>query len=451
MAVSEVEMLKEGVLIGFAGLDEQLRDTPFATPGCEFTGDEFRPVVDLQSIRFTIELDQALKHTDDTCAWDARAGLSLFTGCKRSASPATNRLDGCSGERIELLRRCAMQLSSKSALLLGTASLFAIGLSLLSGSNLLPSVAHAAVTNDIQHLRSALSAEQEKYLSLLERNVVSGGPPKDGIPAIDKPQYTTAAAADTWLLPHDIVFGLEHDGFVAAYPQRVLVWHEIVNDRLKEQPVSVTYCPLTGTAIGFFGHIGAASTTLGVSGKLVNSNLVMYDRASDSYWPQILGTAIAGPAKGTALKEFPLTWTTWERWKRKHPDTRVLSRETGFFRNYGRGGDPYGSYLEDHKGYYADEGLLLFNPIHHDGRLRSKAIVVGMRDAQGNALAVEKDALRQSKTTDATLGGRPVVVRYDAALDAHHAEYTDTGERLNAFDAMWFAWVAFYPDTQLVR
>ncbi|MGH2397696.1 MAG: DUF3179 domain-containing protein [bacterium] len=344
-----------------------------------------------------------------------------------------------------------MKYSSKPFLLLVVASMLAVGVWLLLGSRTPSSRADAGAAQRIESFRPALREDEEKYLSLLERNVVSGGPPKDGIPSIDKPKYTPAKEADEWLLPDDVVFGLQQGGFIAAYPQRILVWHEIVNDRVADRPVSVTYCPLTGTAMGFYGELSSGvSTRFGVSGKLLNSNLLMYDRASDSYWPQMLGKAIAGPAKGVALSEFPLTWTTWERWKRKHPDTLVLSRSTGFFRDYGRGGDPYGSYLERSKGYY-DSETLLFSPVHQDRRLPPKTIVVGVRDANGNALAVRKDALRERGTIEAKLGGRAVVVRYDAELDSHRVEIKGSGERPLAFDAMWFAWAAFYPGTQLIQ
>lgn len=344
-----------------------------------------------------------------------------------------------------------MKYLSKPFLLLGVALMLAVGVWLLLGSRTLSSRADAGVAERIKSFQPVLLEGEEKYLSLLERNVVSGGPPKDGIPSIDKPKYTTAKEADGWLLPDDVVFGLQQGGFIAAYPQRILVWHEIVNERVADQPISVTYCPLTGTAMGFHGDLSSGvSTQFGVSGKLVNSNLLMYDRASDSYWPQVLGKAIAGPAKGLTLREFPLTWTTWERWKRKHPSTLVLSRSTGFFRDYGRGGDPYGSYLERAKGYY-DSGTLLFSPVHQDRRLHPKTIVVGVRDAKGNALAVKKDALRERGTIEAKLGGRTIVARYDAELDSHRVEIKGSGERLNAFDAMWFAWAAFYPGTQLIQ
>jgi hypothetical protein len=297
----------------------------------------------------------------------------------------------------------------------------------------------------------ALSQDEEKFLSLLQKNVASGGPPKDGIPAIEKPQYTSAAEADQWLSPADVVFGVNHAGLVAAYPQRILVWHEIANETVGGEKLSITYCPLTGTAIGYRGKVAPqASSTFGVSGKLVNSNLIMYDRSTDSQWPQILGKAIGGPSRGARLDEFPVVWTTWENWKKKHPETKVLSQRTGFVRNYGKGGDPYGSYLGKDKGYYSSERLL-FQPIFNDKQLHAKAVVVGIRDGAGNAAAILKDRLRKEKKMEARLGDRTVVLTYDPTLDFHSAAIKETGEWINAFDAMWFAWKGFYPNTQLMR
>ena len=292
---------------------------------------------------------------------------------------------------------------------------------------------------------------EDKFLTLLEQNIASGGPPKDGIPAIDKPQYTDAAEADHWLTAEDVVFGVDHAGLVAAYPQRILVWHEIANDTVGGEKISVTYCPLTGTAIGYKGTVTAqTSSTFGVSGKLVNSNLIMYDRSTDSQWPQIFGRAINGPERGRKLAEFRVVWTTWDKWKKAHPGTKVLAPRTGFVRNYGKGGDPYGSYLGKDKGYYSSERLL-FRPIVEDRQLHPKAVVVGVRDNAGNSAAILKERLRKEKKMEVKLGSRTVVFTYDASLDFHSAAIKETGEWINAFDAMWFAWKGFYPDTQLLR
>jgi len=297
----------------------------------------------------------------------------------------------------------------------------------------------------------ARAPEEEKSLSLLEKNVNSGGPPKDGIPAIDKPQYTSAAEAEKWLLPEDVVFGIEYKGFVSAYPQRILVWHEIANETIGNEKISVTYCPLTGTAIGYKGALAPkVVSTFGVSGKLVNSNLIMYDRATDSRWPQIFGKAITGALRGDRLGEVRIVWTTWERWKQRHPATKVLSQKTGFVRNYGKGGDPYGSYLGKDKGYYASDQIL-FKPIIEARELHPKTVVVGLRDSAGNAAAILKERLRQEQKIEVKLGPKTVVVTYDPGLDYYTAASKGTDEWVNAFDAMWFAWKAFYPSTQLLR
>lgn len=292
--------------------------------------------------------------------------------------------------------------------------------------------------------------EERDYVLSLVDGIRSGGPPKDGIPAVDEPQYESAASADAWLEANDVVFGVDYEGEVFAVPQRILVWHEIANETIGGDHLSITYCPLTGTAIGYKSpSLQAHDPSLGVSGKLVNSNLIMYDRATDSYWPQILGGAITGEEAGEQLDEFPIVWTTWEKWKTKYPETRVLSRETGFLRNYNQGGDPYGSYL-DESGYYVADNLI-FPPINESDALQNKEVVVGIRDAERNAVAIVKDVLRQQGEVSVELGNREVKVVYDEELDFYEARYVDNDEWINAFDAMWFAWYGYYPETQLIE
>jgi hypothetical protein len=297
----------------------------------------------------------------------------------------------------------------------------------------------------------------------LRQRTVSGGPPKDGIPSVDQPVFGSPAEADEWLAPADIVFGVARGGEVKAYPQRILVWHEIVNDTLDGDTVSVTYCPLTGTAMGF----QRGSTTFGVSGRLVNSNLVMYDRATDSRWPQMLATAVEGELQGESLVEFPVTWTTWSAWKAVHPDTEVLTRDTGYARNYSR--DPYGQY-NPAQGYYTDDSTL-FAPLDEDDRFRPKTVIVGARPPEG-PLAFRKATVNDEGVVRETVGGASFLAVFDRELDAALV-YRDDGsreftyddgrvtdaagtayaptdlplERVVAFDAMWFAWFGFYPGT----
>lgn len=189
---------------------------------------------------------------------------------------------------------------------------------------------------DVQAERTPATPTSNPHLETFADNIVSGGPPKDGIPPVDEPQFVSATEMDYLLKPEDRVFVLAYQDEVRVYPQPVLVWHEIVNDDVAGEQISVTYCPLTGSVVAFKGRApDGAPLTFGTSGNLVNSNLLMYDRQTDSQWPQILGQAITGPLKRTILEEIPLVWTTWEQWKAQGIDAPVLSAETGHLRSYG--------------------------------------------------------------------------------------------------------------------
>lgn len=306
-----------------------------------------------------------------------------------------------------------------------------------------------------------LAFELKDYRS----NVKSGGPGKDGIPAIDKPRFTSAAEAERFLRPEDVVFGVVHNGKVRAYPQRIMVWHEVVNDTLGGDNVSITYCPLTGSTLAFL----SGDTSFGVSGKLLNSNVVLYDRATDSRWPQLLTAAIEGSQAGRQLQQVPVVWTTWERWKARYPKTEVLSTRTGHARDYFS--DPYGSY-NPLGGYYAGGSDPLFPLMYKDERLPVYEVVIGAYTPDG-AIAFEKKALRKEKMIDAEVGGAKYLAVYDAELDTAYVyrnpegrgfDYADLsfgadGVRENgkplglepviAADAFWFAWAAFYPKSKL--
>jgi len=324
---------------------------------------------------------------------------------------------------------------------------FVKGASVLAGLGVLAAAGGAAV------LRSSggepaggdpATSGAPSPLNELANAISPGGPGKDGIPAIDEPKFVTADAAD-FLADDEPVFGLDHRGDVRAYPQQVLVWHEIVNDTVGGDPVVVTYCPLTGTVIGFTGLEDGPGLTFGTTGSLVNSNLLMYDRETDSRWPQLLGIAIIGKHKEHRLSTMPLVWTTWGAWRGQHPDTQVLSTDTGFARNYGN--DPYGSY-RDRSGYYVEDRTL-FSVMHESDRFGKKDVVIGVRAGEA-AVAVHKDLVRRERSVPVTVGGTKLTVQWDAALDT--ARVVDDGGKAVAFalDAMWFAWYAFYPHTEVV-
>ncbi|MFG2028512.1 DUF3179 domain-containing (seleno)protein [Streptomyces sp. NPDC048825] len=165
-------------------------------------------------------------------------------------------------------------------------------------------------------------------LEALADSAVSGGPGKDGIPSIDKPRFVPADDAG-FLSDDEPVFGLQYRGEVRTYPQQVLVWHETVNDSVGGEPLAVTYCPLTGTVIGFRAPPGTQDLTFGTAGRLVNSNLLMYDRQTGSERPELLGTAVSGPKKGTRLDTVTLVWATWKQWRTAHPGTEPQGRSAG--------------------------------------------------------------------------------------------------------------------------
>lgn len=169
----------------------------------------------------------------------------------------------------------------------------------------------------------------------------SGGPPKDGIPSIDDPQFVAVASAED-LKPNEPVIGLQIDGDARAYPLRILTWHEIVNDTVGGVPVAVTYCPLCNAAIVFDRRIDGEATTFGTTGKLRYSDLVMYDRATESWWQQFLGEAIVGKHTGKRLAVLPARLESWENFAARFPDGRVLVPNDPGLRSYGA--NPYVGY-----------------------------------------------------------------------------------------------------------
>lgn len=181
--------------------------------------------------------------------------------------------------------------------------------------------------------------KSKKNIDLAE--LLSGGPPKDGIPSIDHPRFVPPAEA-TWLSPKELVIALELEGEARAYPLQILMWHELVNDAVGGLPVLVSYCPLCNSAIVFDRKIGSATLEFGVSGMLRNSDMVMYDRQTDSLWQQITGEGIVGEHTGKALAMLPSQMISFEDFTRTYPKGVVLSRETGVVRDYGR--NPYQGY-----------------------------------------------------------------------------------------------------------
>lgn len=207
----------------------------------------------------------------------------------------------------------------------------------------------------------------ENSWSIPVEQVVDGGPGKDGIPALDNPTFMRVSEAD-YLNDQDLVIGFKQGNDIRAYPHAILDWHEIANDKVGEVSLAVTYCPLTGTGIGWNRIIDGKETTFGVSGLLYNTNLIAYDRETDSNWVQLLNEAVNGKLIGKKAELIMLLETNWETWKSLYPSSKVLSTETGFSRTYGS--SPYGDYS-------SNNDFFLF-PVPKDERLPSKERVLAV-------------------------------------------------------------------------
>ncbi|NIP78452.1 MAG: DUF3179 domain-containing protein [Gemmatimonadetes bacterium] len=243
--------------------------------------------------------------------------------------------------------------------------------------------------------------------------IVPGGPPKDGIPALDDPVFVPIARADRWLEDREPVIVVEHDGDVRAYPYQILIWHEIVNDVVGGMPVVVTYCPLCNTALAFERRLGDRVLDFGTTGRLRHSDLVMYDRQTESWWQQATGEAIVGALAGRRLAFIPAQTVRWADFKRAHPDGRVLSRETGYDRPYGR--NPY-------SGYDRGRGpIASFFSRDVDDRLPAMERVAAI-SLDDRSLAFPFSELRIHRVVNDRVAGRPLVVFWApgtaSALDA---------------------------------
>ncbi len=322
--------------------------------------------------------------------------------------------------------------------------------------------------------------------------VVSGGPPPDGIPPLDDPRFETAAEV-TWLEDGEGVLSLTVGQETRAYPLRVMTWHEIVNDSVGGVPVAVTYCPLCNSGVAFEREVDGQVLDFGTSGMLYADNLVMYDRQSHSLWPQLTGEAAIGMMTGQRLTAIPMGTVAWSDFLTAHPDALVLSQDTGFRRPYGE--NPY-------VGYDDTDGSLLFPlPGEPDERLAVKERVVGVSAGSENVAVVREDLVGRPPV-QLRVGGRHLVLWHApgqrSALDAPRvAEGTQIGsvgvfdpvvdgQRLTFeaiyggfrdvqtssvwdvlgtavegelagatltpyphLDTFWFAWVTFHPETDL--
>jgi hypothetical protein len=215
-----------------------------------------------------------------------------------------------------------------------------------------------------------------------------------------------------------------------------MVWHEIVNDIVSDDPLVITYCPLCGSGIAYQRTFDGKAVEFGTSGKLYNSNLVMYDRKTETYWTQIDGLAIVGELTGTQLSPVSIDTVAWSDWKSAHPDSKVLNKETGYIRPYGN--DPYGSYYVD--------SFLIFPVDNEDNRIHPKTVIFGI-EVNGTFKAYQEDDLKELGTINDTLGGKNITVTRD---NVGIVKITDSkGNEIVKERDFWFAWYAFHPETEL--
>jgi Protein of unknown function (DUF3179) len=326
---------------------------------------------------------------------------------------------------------------------------------------------------------SQIEKEEENNIVPLDQ-ILSGGPPPDGIPSIDDPKFISIQEADTHLEDSELVLGLNVNGDIRAYPLQILVWHEIVNDNVGGVPVAVTYCPLCFTNQAFNRTLeNGQILEFGTSGKLYNSNLVMYDRTTNSLWSQAMSQGIVGKLAGVKLDRIPFDVAYWKEWKELYPDSKVLSTDTGSARPYGA--DPYGDYYTN--------GDVLFPVSNKDDRLGLKEIVIGFEN-NGQYKAYKLQEIENKRIINDQVNGKPIVLlslhpfmirAYDPFVGGQVLEFSynakdqnfidnETGSLWNSdgkafggqmkgkqltrlpFDeGFWFEWVAFHPKTELYQ
>jgi hypothetical protein len=319
------------------------------------------------------------------------------------------------------------------------------------------------------------------------REILSGGPPPDGIPAIDEPVFESIDDATQWLELDWPVMFFEHNGDARAYPLAILVYHEIVNDVVGDLPVTLTFCPLCNATIAFERDLGDGRILdFGTTGNLRNSDLIMYDRQTQSWWQQFTGEAIVGELTGTVLAFLPSQIISWGEFVTAHPEGLVLSRNTGHSRPYGR--NPYAGYDTIGSNPFLYNGEL-------DSRLPAVERVVALEVA-GIFSAYPFSVLEETRVANDVVSQIPVVIFWKGGTASalspsafevgssaaylrtvgdqiltfnavgDHFEDSETGSQWNIFgeavsgplqgegltqivsaEHFWFAWAAFRPDT----
>ncbi len=279
--------------------------------------------------------------------------------------------------------------------------------------------------------------------------ILRGGPPRDGIPALTRPKTVPAEEA-TYLHPDDIVVGVEIGGQARAYPLRILVWHENVNDMLDGKPIAVTYCPLCNSAVVFDRKVAGQVREFGISGLLWNSNVLLYDRPSggkSSLWSQAAMRAVCGPAaeKGLELEALPSQMVTWEAWRKERPAATVLGRQTGYRRDYDS--NPYRDYFSSQRLMFP-VGASRRDLEPYPNKEQMVVIRVGEK-IKGYPLS----EIAAGAGTDAVLterfNGAQIRLEYgheEQTVGVSLKEQPPEGRHFGVAYMFWFAWKSVYPD-----
>jgi len=305
-----------------------------------------------------------------------------------------------------------------------------------------------------------------------------GGVVQDGIPPLRNPEMISVENA-TYLQDDNIVFGIEVNGEARAYPKRILAWHEMFTDTIQGIPLAGVYCTLCGTVILYETTVNGVQHDIGTSGFLYRSNKLMYDQATQSLWSTLEGKPVVGPlvGQGIQMEYLSVVTTTWGEWRKKHPETGVLSLNTGHRRDYGEG--------VAYKNYFADDQLM-FNVQRNDRRLKNKESILAIKlpEFPEETTAISTRFLTKNKVYHLEVGSKKLVVLTDKSganrvFNAHDTRFKKlkssdsvedasgqiwtikenelcaadgtTYERIHTFNAFWFGWQAAYPDTRLIK
>ena len=303
---------------------------------------------------------------------------------------------------------------------------------------LLGVAAHAGAQRSFEHdiLAETFGFDESTKKTVALEDLKQGCPARDCIPSIDNPRFVSADEADH-VADDAVMIAISYGGEHRAYPAKILDHHEIVNDTIAGEPIAITWCPLCGSAVGVRRTIGDTVTEFGVSGVLYNSDLVLYDRTTETLWDQIIAEGIVGPMTGEKLELVPVTMTRWSRWREAHPDTLVLSADTGFEEDYSA----------DHYGKYRDSANLMFPVSTQDDRIHPKSVVFGF-NLDGQPVAYTEDLLQEHVIYEYNFFGATHVV-------SMHDDGTVTLQRdgvvFEPIRLYWFAWYTFNPQTELIK